>query len=114
VAHARLALILRDEGSIDEANAAWSAALEAASCAADCPLDSPERQIVRAQWLAGTGDIDAALSTLAAAIDGPRWTASMLELPGLGSLRQDARWASLEDRLRHRIELARHEVASGP
>ena len=101
-----LAMIQLDLGQGDIAATHYTQALSLdPRCAAEaCVLDQATLQLTRAQYLARTGQLDAAVSALGVALNHRDWSASTLSHPDLQSLHGLPGWAPLQASLSLRMQ----------
>jgi len=101
-----LAMIQLDLGQGDIAATHYTQALSLdPRCAAEaCVLDQATLQLTRAQYLARTGQLDAAVSALGVALNHREWSASTLSHPDLQALHGLPGWAPLQASLSLRMQ----------
>ena len=102
------ALVLLDIGQAAAAQTTWQQALAIApDCEQDaCVLDRASTGVVRAQYLALTGQTESALQTLRYALDSANWSATMLDHRDLASLHADGQWLQLKADLAAKLSTA--------
>lgn len=99
------ALMDAQAGHIDKARAQLSEAEALAGCTGSrCVLDHPVNGTIRAEVLAGLGDLRAAAPRTEEAIAGPGWVAWMLDLDPLKPLRERPEWPEIEAQLKSRLQ----------
>lgn len=90
-------------GRLPEARRILDSAAARLECGPEpCLLDRPAAGTMRAEVMAGLGDIGVGLAALDGAIGAPGWTSWMLDLPGLEPLRTASGWSGLQLRLDRR------------